>query len=147
LWIDVTVPAAEHGLAAMAGSSSDVGVVGYTLGGGISWLSRVVVEAQVAGVQEALSPWSASHLTMNFSERPIDSRMLYPHANTYRRLQAIKAMYPQRSSWPISRSQPGRHDPVQSSDSAGTMTDPHDSRRAHGAATRARRGRAIPSRA
>jgi hypothetical protein len=40
LWADVTAPAAEHGLAALAGSSPDVGVVGYTLGGGLSWLSR-----------------------------------------------------------------------------------------------------------
>ena len=32
--------AAEHGLAALAGSSHDVGVLGYTLGGGISWLAR-----------------------------------------------------------------------------------------------------------
>lgn len=40
VWIDVTAPAAEHGLAALAGSSPDVGVVGYSLGGGISWLSR-----------------------------------------------------------------------------------------------------------
>jgi FAD/FMN-containing dehydrogenase len=40
LWMDVTAPAAEHGLAALAGSSPDVGVVGYTLGGGLSWLSR-----------------------------------------------------------------------------------------------------------
>ena len=40
LWMDVTVPAAHHRLAAMAGSSPDVGVVDYTLGGGISWLSR-----------------------------------------------------------------------------------------------------------
>ena len=40
LWMDVTVPAHEHGLAALAGSSPDVGVVGYTLGGGLSWLSR-----------------------------------------------------------------------------------------------------------
>jgi FAD/FMN-containing dehydrogenase len=40
VWTDVTVPAAEHGLAALAGSSPDVGVVGYTLGGGVSWLSR-----------------------------------------------------------------------------------------------------------
>ena len=29
---------AEHGLAALAGSSPDVGVAGYTLGGGLSWL-------------------------------------------------------------------------------------------------------------
>ena len=39
-WQDVTHPAAEHGLAALAGSSPDVGVVGYTLGGGLSWLAR-----------------------------------------------------------------------------------------------------------
>jgi FAD/FMN-containing dehydrogenase len=37
---DVTVSAGELGLAALAGSSPDVGVVGYTLGGGLSWLSR-----------------------------------------------------------------------------------------------------------
>ena len=40
LWMDVTVPAQDHGLAALSGSSPDVGVVGYTLGGGLSWLSR-----------------------------------------------------------------------------------------------------------
>jgi FAD binding domain len=39
-WQDVTVPAAEHGLAALAGSSPTVGVAGYTLGGGLGWLSR-----------------------------------------------------------------------------------------------------------
>jgi FAD/FMN-containing dehydrogenase len=40
LWMEVTEAAAEHGLAALAGSSPDVGVVGYSLGGGVSWLSR-----------------------------------------------------------------------------------------------------------
>jgi FAD/FMN-containing dehydrogenase len=40
LWEDVTGPASEHGLAPLAGSSPDVGVVGYTLGGGVSWLGR-----------------------------------------------------------------------------------------------------------
>jgi FAD/FMN-containing dehydrogenase len=39
-WTEVTHAAAEHSLAALAGSSPDVGVVGYSLGGGISWLSR-----------------------------------------------------------------------------------------------------------
>ena len=39
-WGDVTVPAGEHGLAALAGTSPDVGVTGYTLGGGIGWLAR-----------------------------------------------------------------------------------------------------------
>jgi len=40
LWADVTAPAADLGLAALAGSSADVGVAGYMLGGGISWLAR-----------------------------------------------------------------------------------------------------------
>jgi FAD/FMN-containing dehydrogenase len=39
-WADVVAPASEHGLAALAGSSHDVGVVGYSLGGGVSWLGR-----------------------------------------------------------------------------------------------------------
>src|SRR4051794_18172724 len=40
LWMDVTYPAGEHGLAPLAGSSPDVGVAGYSLGGGISWMAR-----------------------------------------------------------------------------------------------------------
>ncbi|MEX5708130.1 FAD-binding oxidoreductase [Parafrankia sp. FMc6] len=39
-WADVTTAAGEHGLAALAGSAPDVGVAGYTLGGGLSWLGR-----------------------------------------------------------------------------------------------------------
>jgi UDP-N-acetylenolpyruvoylglucosamine reductase len=40
LWQDVTAPAAIHGLAPLAGSAGHVGVVGYTLGGGLGWLGR-----------------------------------------------------------------------------------------------------------
>jgi hypothetical protein len=40
LWQEVTDEAAKHGLAGLAGSSPNVGVVGYTLGGGMSWLGR-----------------------------------------------------------------------------------------------------------
>jgi FAD binding domain/Berberine and berberine like len=40
LWGAVSDAAAPYGLAALAGSSHDVGVVGYSLGGGISWLAR-----------------------------------------------------------------------------------------------------------
>ncbi len=39
-WRDVIDAAAIHGLAPLSGSSSQVGVVGYTLGGGIGLLSR-----------------------------------------------------------------------------------------------------------
>jgi FAD/FMN-containing dehydrogenase len=40
LWLEVVEAAAQHGLAALAGSSPDVGVVGYTLGGGLSFFGR-----------------------------------------------------------------------------------------------------------
>lgn len=39
-WADVVAAAAPHGLAPLSGSSSQVGVVGYTLGGGMGALSR-----------------------------------------------------------------------------------------------------------
>ena len=40
LWIDVVEAVAPFGLAALHGSSPDVGVVGYSLGGGIGWYAR-----------------------------------------------------------------------------------------------------------
>ena len=39
-WVRVLEAAADHGLAGLCGSSSDVGVVGYTLGGGMGSLGR-----------------------------------------------------------------------------------------------------------
>ncbi|MBJ7518367.1 MAG: FAD-binding oxidoreductase [Solirubrobacteraceae bacterium] len=40
LWLEVAQAAAPHGLVALHGSAPDVGVVGYTLGGGLGWLAR-----------------------------------------------------------------------------------------------------------
>ncbi len=40
VWQEVVEAAAAHGLAALQGSSPDVGVVGYTLGGGLSFMGR-----------------------------------------------------------------------------------------------------------
>lgn len=40
LWADVVREAEPHGLAGLMGSSSHVGVVGYTMGGGFGWLGR-----------------------------------------------------------------------------------------------------------
>ena len=39
-WNAVIPIAQEHGLAPLNGSSSDIGVVGYTLGGGTGWMAR-----------------------------------------------------------------------------------------------------------
>jgi hypothetical protein len=40
LVLELSEAAGEHGLSSMPGSSPDVGVTGYTLGGGLSWLGR-----------------------------------------------------------------------------------------------------------
>src|SRR6185436_2207981 len=40
IWGEVGSALAPFGLVALAGSAHDVGVVGYTLGGGFSWLAR-----------------------------------------------------------------------------------------------------------
>ncbi len=40
LWLDVVEAAAPHGLVPLHGSSPDVGVVGYSLGGGLGWYAR-----------------------------------------------------------------------------------------------------------
>jgi FAD/FMN-containing dehydrogenase len=39
-WADLVPEAAAHGLAGLQGSTSQVGVVGYTMGGGFGWLGR-----------------------------------------------------------------------------------------------------------
>lgn len=39
-WGEVALAAAAHGLAAPAGTAADVGVAGYMLGGGLSWMAR-----------------------------------------------------------------------------------------------------------
>jgi FAD/FMN-containing dehydrogenase len=41
LWSDIVGPAGEHGLVGLHGLSGAVGVAGYTLGGGIGWLTRL----------------------------------------------------------------------------------------------------------
>jgi hypothetical protein len=39
-WQDLVPLAAAHGLAALHGSAPDIGIVGYTLGGGLGWFGR-----------------------------------------------------------------------------------------------------------
>jgi hypothetical protein len=52
LWTDVIPEAQAHGHAGLVGSSSHVGVVGYTMGGGFGWLGRKY-GLNAAGVTEA----------------------------------------------------------------------------------------------
>ncbi|MGS2615386.1 FAD-binding oxidoreductase [Micromonospora sp. LZ34] len=65
-WGDVLRAAAPFGLAALSGSSPDVGVTGYTLGGGLGWLARrhglaadSVLRAQVVAADGRLETASA----------------------------------------------------------------------------------------
>ncbi|MRG59415.1 FAD-binding protein [Agromyces sp. CFH 90414] len=67
-WGDVVAAVAPYGLTALAGSSHDVGVVGYTLGGGVSWLARShglaanhVVAIEVVTADGALRRVDAEH--------------------------------------------------------------------------------------
>lgn len=55
IWRDAGDAAAEHRFAVMSGSSPDVGVVGYTTGGGLGWLSR-----RYGLACNNVGPWSAS---------------------------------------------------------------------------------------
>jgi FAD/FMN-containing dehydrogenase len=40
VWQELVEAAARHGLDALQGSSPDVGVIGYTIGGGASFMGR-----------------------------------------------------------------------------------------------------------
>jgi hypothetical protein len=70
VWMDVVAPAGEHGLAALAGSSPDVGVVGYSLGGGLSWLSRRYGVAANSVVAVELVSADAEHLRADRDNHP-----------------------------------------------------------------------------
>ena len=100
LWMDVTAAAAEHGLAALAGSSPDVGVVGYTLGGGIGWLGRrhglaansvtaieaVTMDGQIVRASADVEPdlfWAMRGGGGNFAIVTAIEFALYPIAEVY----------------------------------------------------------------
>src|SRR4051812_45173338 len=63
LWADVVEAAAPYGLAALHGSSPDVGVVGYSLGGGIGWYARQLGMAtnSILGVDLVLGDGTRIH--------------------------------------------------------------------------------------
>jgi FAD/FMN-containing dehydrogenase len=68
VWGEVVTAAAGFGLAPLSGTSPEVGVIGYTLGGGMSWLSRrygfaadSVVRAEIVTADGDLRTVDADH--------------------------------------------------------------------------------------
>ncbi|MGV1010123.1 MAG: FAD-binding oxidoreductase [Dermatophilaceae bacterium] len=69
-WSDVHARSAPHGLVGVSGSSSQVGVVGYTQGGGFGWLSRRLGFAS-SGVRSAqLVTAEGEVLTLSARDHP-----------------------------------------------------------------------------
>jgi FAD/FMN-containing dehydrogenase len=71
LWTDVIPEAQVFGLSGLAGSSSVVGVVGYTMGGGFGWLGRKYgfhadIREHLAYVAEEMSPYETGATFVNF---------------------------------------------------------------------------------
>src|SRR6478752_6375806 len=100
IWEEVVNPAAEHGLVALHGSSPDVGVAGYTLGGGMGWLARkyglqtnsvtalelVTADGRAARVDAENEPdlfWALRGGNGNFGLVTAIEFAVYPVANLY----------------------------------------------------------------
>jgi FAD/FMN-containing dehydrogenase len=71
VWAEVAEAAGASGLAALAGSSPDVGVVGYTLGGGLSWLAAATVWLFRTSSRSRSSPPTPSAGSMPSPTRPV----------------------------------------------------------------------------
>lgn len=100
LWGQVIQAAAPYGLAPLNGSSPHVGVVGYTLGGGIGWLARLhglaadsVLALEIVtadGELRRATPtenrdlfWAVLGTGGNFGIVTAIEFRLYPHASVY----------------------------------------------------------------
>jgi FAD binding domain len=70
LWLEVSQAAAKHGLIGLAGSSPDVGVVGYALGGGVSFLGRKLGLAANSIVAAELVTADGRHLRIDRETEP-----------------------------------------------------------------------------
>jgi FAD/FMN-containing dehydrogenase len=69
-WDAVIAAAAPHGLAPLSGSSTTVGVVGYTLGGGTGWLSRKYGYAADSVLRAAVVTADGEIVTASADEHP-----------------------------------------------------------------------------
>jgi hypothetical protein len=110
LCADLTAPASEMGLAALAGSSPDVGLVGYTVGGGVGWLARqfglccnsVLSFDVVTGAGERLHVDAESHPELFWALRGgSGSPAVITHMEL--RLIAVPELYAGAMLWPWER--------------------------------------------
>ena len=102
LWADVVGPASEHGLAALAGSSHDVGVVGYCLGGGLSWLARKhgLAANSVVAIQIVTADGRVVVADANHDARPLLGRARRRGQLRHRHRHRARALPGRRSSTP-----------------------------------------------
>ncbi|KQU68270.1 FAD-binding oxidoreductase [Phycicoccus sp. Root101] len=70
LWLHATEAAGDHGLAALHGSSPDVGIAGYSLGGGIGWYARKLGLATNSLLAVELVTADGEHVRASASENP-----------------------------------------------------------------------------
>ena len=70
MWADVIAAAAPHGLAPLSGTSTGVGVTGYTLGGGASLLSRTFGYQADSLVSAEIVTADGERLTASADEHP-----------------------------------------------------------------------------
>ncbi|GAA4722474.1 FAD-binding oxidoreductase [Pedococcus ginsenosidimutans] len=70
LWMHATEPAGDHGLAALHGSSPDVGITGYSLGGGIGWYARKLGLATNSLLAVELVTAAGEHVRADATQNP-----------------------------------------------------------------------------
>ncbi len=112
VWADVTAAAAPHGLAALAGSAADVGVVGYTLGGGVSWIARRHGLACNSVTAIELVTANGAHIRADSGHEPDLFWALRGGGGNFGVVTALEfALYPHREVyagalfWPLERGQ------------------------------------------
>ncbi len=71
--VELVEAAAQHGLAPLAGSSPDVGVVGYTLGGGLSWLAASTDSPPATSTRSSSGPPTDDSSAPTANTSPISS--------------------------------------------------------------------------
>lgn len=111
-WQDVVALAEGQGLAPLAGSAPDVGVVGYTLGGGLSWLSRRFGLAVNSVLRAEVVTADGASLTVDADNEPDLFWALRGGGGSYAivtalefELRPVTAVYGGALLWPMQRAE------------------------------------------